>query len=48
MEPVSKRPKKKAKKAAVEEQPAVPVAQNIPTGGYLFVVQRRRGAAGGL
>ncbi len=36
MEPVSKRPKKKAKKAAVEEQPAVPAAQNIPTGGYLW------------
>jgi hypothetical protein len=36
MEPVSKRPKKKAKKAAVEEQPAVPAAQNIPRGGYLW------------
>ncbi len=36
MEPVSKRPKKKAKKAVVEEQPAAPAAQNIPTGGYLW------------
>jgi hypothetical protein len=36
MEPVSKRPKKKTKKAAVEEQPAVPAAQNIPTEGYLW------------
>jgi hypothetical protein len=36
MEPNTKRPKKKAKKAVAEEQPAAPATQNIPTGGYLW------------
>ncbi len=36
MEPVTKRPKKKAKKAVAEEQPAAPATQNVPTGGYLW------------
>jgi hypothetical protein len=42
MEPVLKRPKKtvrpkkKAKKAVIEEQPAAPAAQIIPAEGYLW------------
>ncbi len=36
MEPINKRTKKRAKKAAAEEQPAAPVAQTVPTGGYLW------------
>ncbi len=36
MEPISKRTKKRSKKAAAEEQPASPVAQTVPTGGYLW------------
>jgi hypothetical protein len=36
MDPVTKRPKKKAKKAVAEEQPAAPATQNLPTGGYLW------------
>jgi hypothetical protein len=36
MEPINKRTKKRAKKAAVEEQPAAPVAQTVPIGGYLW------------
>ncbi len=35
-EPITKRIKKRAKKAAAEEQPAAPVAQTVPTGGYLW------------
>ncbi len=36
MEPNTKMPKKKAKKAAAEEQPVAPATQNVPTGGYLW------------
>ncbi len=36
MEPINKRTKKRAKKAAAEEQPAPPVTQKVPTGGYLW------------
>ncbi len=36
MEPVTKRPKKKAKKAVAEEQPVASATQNVPAGGYLW------------
>ncbi len=36
MEPINKRTKERAKKAAAEEQPAAPGAKTIPTGGYLW------------
>ncbi len=36
MEQNNKRTKKRAKKAVAEEQPAAPVAQTVPTGGYLW------------
>jgi hypothetical protein len=36
MESVTKKPKKKAKKAVAEEQPTAPATQIVPTGGYLW------------
>ncbi len=36
MEPINKRTKKKAKKAAANKQPVALVAQTVPTGGYLW------------
>ncbi len=36
MKPSTKRPKRKTKKAAAEEQPAEPATQNKTTGGFLW------------